>query len=156
MKRFKTVKIIAAVFAAILCAAACFALAACGEEEDTKYDVAIRVGCSDGEIYEFPVGEDKKHIEIAYDGTERTYWVESYNLPDHPEWSNIWFEPSFTGRNTFEVGILYGNEQSIANDSWLYVVDNVCERGTYSVSIEASEISTLWDYRRITLYIMIK
>ena len=37
------------------------------ETEETKYDVAIRVKCSDGEIYEFPVGEDEKHITIPYD-----------------------------------------------------------------------------------------
>ena len=30
-----------------------------GDDEDKKYDVAIRIGCSDGNIYEFPVGEDE-------------------------------------------------------------------------------------------------
>lgn len=42
-----------------------FTLLGCnGAEEDKKYEVAIRVGCSDGEVYEFAVGEYEKRIII--------------------------------------------------------------------------------------------
>ena len=48
------------IFSVILCAITalclCFAFAACGEQQNeqngqTKYDVSIRVACSDGEVY---------------------------------------------------------------------------------------------------------
>lgn len=98
----KVWRLISILVVAVCCA--CLALAAC-EEKESKYDVAIRVACSDGNIYEFPVGEDEKHVTIPYDGIERTYWVDSYNLPDHPRWSDDWFSPSGEGANVFGISI---------------------------------------------------
>ena len=87
----------------------CMTLSSCEEqdEEQSKYDVAIRVACSDGEIYEFPVGEDEKHVAIPYDGTERTYWVDSYNLPDHPRYGDEWLSPNGEGANVFGKTMTY-------------------------------------------------
>ena len=45
----------------LLCVVTVFlavAICGCSDDKEKKYDVAIRVGCSDGNIYEFPVGEN--------------------------------------------------------------------------------------------------
>ncbi len=147
MRRIKT---FLCVVIAVLSVLGIAALAGCTEEE-TKYDVAIRVACSDGTTYDFPVGTDERHITIPYDGTERTFWVDKFNLPDHPRWSDEWIFPSGEGANVFHISILYGTEES-----WLYEVDNVYERGRYSVAIQADSTSDLWYFRSCRLYITVE
>ena len=117
------------------------------ETEETKYDVAIRVKCSDGEIYEFPVGEDEKHITIPYDGKERSYWVDSYNLPDRPRYGDEWFSPSSEGANVFE--IIIGKEGTVGE------IEKVCDRGVYCVNTYADSTSTLWNFRHVWLFITV-
>lgn len=92
--KFRTKKLVAIFLMLIVMLVAClgisFSFAACGEK---LYDVEIRVGCSDGKIYEFPIGTDELHVTIPYDGIERTYWVDSYHLVDHPGltgWRTLW------------------------------------------------------------------
>lgn len=61
------------------------------KNENKTYDVAIRVKCSDGEIYEFSFGEREKHIEIPYDGVSRTFEVSKYWLKgyEYDGWLDI-------------------------------------------------------------------
>ena len=126
-------------------------LAACGEKEDEpeKYDVAIRVGCSDGMVYEFPVGTDELHIEIPYDGVERKFGVRAYNLPDHPRWSDEWLAPSGEGANVFN------SHQSIRNEGKWVPIEFVCERGLYLYDCYADSTSDIWNFRSIKLFINI-
>lgn len=147
MKRIRT---FLCVVIAVLSVLGIAALAGCAEEE-TKYDVAIRIACSDGTTYDFPVGTDERHITIPYDGTERTFWVDKFNLPDHPRWSDDWISPSGEGANVFHISILYGTEES-----WLYEVDEMYERGRYSVAIQADSTSNLWYFRSCRLYITVE
>lgn len=144
MKKFK--RLILIIAAAVACVCMCFAFAAC-TEEDTKYDVAIRVECSDGRIYEFPVGTDELHIEIPYTGRKRTYWVDSYNLPDHLRWGNEWFSPSGEGANVFHLSIAMEGTGE---------VEGIEDRGVYCVSIEADSTSDLWNFRYVWLFITVK
>lgn len=118
-----------------------------GDDEDKKYDVAIRIGCSDGTIYEFPVGEDEKHVTIPYDGEERTFWVESYNLPDHPRYGDEWFAPSGEGANVFELHIAKEN---------IGEVRSICDEGLYCINIYADITSTLWNTRTALLFITVE
>ena len=140
-------------FAVILSVLFCGTFTACGKQQDkeTKYNVAIRVGCSDGTYVTFPVGTDEEHITLQYDGIERTYWVVSYNLPDHPRYGDDWFKPSSEGANVLELSILYGNEEN-----WLYEVDSVYKQGRYSIAILADSTSDLWYYRSCRLYITVE
>lgn len=144
------VKRILSLLIAAQCVLGAAVLCACGgeggENEETKYDVAIRVGCSDGNVYEFPVGEDEKHITIPYDGEERTYYVDSYNLPDHPRWSDDWFSPSGEGANVFSSTLGKVN-QMYDEESPKYV----CEIGEYYYSVQADSSSDLWNFRTIYL-----
>ena len=146
--KFRTKKLVAIFLMLIVVLVAClgisFSFVACGEK---LYDVEIRVGCSDGKIYEFPIGTDELHVTIPYDGIERTYWVDSYQLVDHPALPG-WFAPTGSGPNVFQLSMIYGNEQS-----WLYEVDKVCEQGRYCINIYADSTSTLWHHRSCYLFI---
>ena len=138
--------------ALFLCVMLCAAFTACGEqtEGETKYDVAICVACSDGSTYTFPVGEDEKHVTIPYDGIERTYWVDSYNLPDHPRWSDKWFSPSGEGANVFESSLGYVDQMYYEDPP-----ENVCEVGEYFYCVHADATSDIWNFRTIYLYIIV-
>lgn len=136
---------------AVLLFTICFGMfAGCsnsGKTEETKYDVAIRIGCSDGNVYEFPVGTDELHIEIPYDGIERRYGVTAYNLPKHPRWSKEWFSPSGEGANVFDLSIAKENTG---------VVKSVCEKGLYCVNTYADSTSNIWKFRHVKLFITVK
>lgn len=138
--------------ALILCLMCCMPLSSCEEqdEEQRKYDVAIRVACNDGEIYEFPVGEDEKHVTIPYDGTERTYWVDSYNLPDHPRYGDEWLSPSGEGSNVFDASLGKVHQMYYEEPP-----EYVCEKGEYFFYVRADSTSDLWNPRTIYLYITI-
>ncbi|HIR66554.1 MAG TPA: hypothetical protein IAB94_00730 [Candidatus Coproplasma avicola] len=149
------------IFSVILCAITalclCFTFAACGGQQNeqngqTKYDVSIRVACSDGEVYEFPVGEDEKHITIPYDGVERTYWVKEYNLPDHPRYSDDWFSPSGEGANVFGRTMTYCPPGGL-NQSYTGPVKEI---GKYCVTIYADSTSDLWYFRSIYLFVTVE
>lgn len=134
------------VFTAFLAVAIC----GCADDKDKKYDVAIRVGCSDGNVYEFPVGEDEKHITIPYDGIERTYWVDSYNLPDHPRYGDDWFSPSGEGANVFDSSLGKVHQKYDEKPP-----EYVCEKGEYFYSVHADSTANLWNFRTIYLYITV-
>ena len=149
-------KFLLVILATIAALCLCLGIAACGGQQNeqngqTKYDVSIRVACSDGEVYEFPVGTDEKHITIPYDGVERTYWVKEYNLPDHPRYSDDWFSPSGEGANVFGRTMTYcppgGVNQSYSG--------SVKEVGEYCISIYADSTSDLWNFRSIYLFITV-
>ncbi|MGN0823870.1 MAG: hypothetical protein ACI4MB_02235 [Candidatus Coproplasma sp.] len=122
-----------------------------GCNQGKKYDVAIRIGCSDGNVYEFPVGTDEMHIEIPYDGVERRYGVKAYNLPDHPRWSKEWFSPSGEGANVFSLGdYLYGD-----GERWATTVKRVLEQGCYCITVHADSSSNIWNPRTVQLFITV-
>ena len=53
-------KVLSVIFAVLVMLSVCFSVTACADEKDKKYDVAMRIKCTDGNVYEFPVGEDEK------------------------------------------------------------------------------------------------
>lgn len=145
-------KLLSIILSAVAALCLCLGLAACADgTEETKYDVAIRVACSDGGIYEFPVGTDEKHVTIPYDGAERTYWVDSYNLPNHPRWSDDWFSPSGEGANVFGKTMSYCPPGGL-NQSYTGPVKEI---GEYCIVIEADSTSDLWKFRAIYLFVTI-
>ena len=145
-------KVIVTLMSIMIMLIAVMGLAACGGKDDKpeKYDVAIRVGCSDGTVYEFPVGKDELHIEIPYDGVERKFGVRAYNLPDHPRWSDEWFSPKGEGAQVFGVRLVYTNQSGV-NETVLSAV----LPGEYCLNISAPAAGD-WNYRRIWLFITIK
>ena len=115
-------------------------LSLCGcNDKDKKYDVTMKIRCKTKNEYGSVITEEEEWIftpdvselrtEREYDGLEHTYYLDTFNLPDHPRWSDTWFTPQGEGPNVFSKGLLYGD-----GEKWLYEVDNVCERSAVKVS----------------------
>lgn len=128
----------------------CF-LVGCNIKKAKKYDVTMKVVCSTGEEWIFTPDVEELHWEFEYDGIERTFFVDKYNLAKHPRWGEQWFEPSYNGHNVFhsylgKVGQMYYEEDPLA----LY------ERGEYYYVAETDDTSVLFKFRSIILYVTIK
>ena len=138
----------------ITCAAGC-------DDKDKKYDGSMRIVCSqliDGERvgrfgeYVFTPDIEEMHIEREYDGNEYVYYLEKYNLPDHPELRYEWLEPGFGGANVFTSYLNWVHVYLPADEA----PKTVCEKGEYLFSVAASSTSNIWNYRNIDLYITVK
>ena len=137
----------------ITCAAGC-------NDKDKKYDVSMRIVCSqliDGERvgrfgeYVFTPDIEEMHIEREYDGNEYVYYLEKYNLPDHPELRYEWIKPDFDGPNVFTSYLDFVDRN--VNDE---PPETVCEPGEYRFTVLARRTSILWNFRNIILYITVK
>ena len=113
-----------------------------------------RVRAADGSLGAFlrtyPVKSAGSPV-MLYDGTERTFWVDKFNLPDHPRWSDEWISPSGEGANVFQINYLYISPNGDYNNDRV-----VCDQGDYVLTIMADSTSDLWYYRACELYITVK
>ncbi len=143
-----------AIFIALAIFTSCL-LVACDfkkeDDKDKKYDVAIKVKCSDGKEWIFQPGTDELYYEYDYDGIERTFWVSKYNLVNHPQWGDKWFDLNGSGANTFTSSLGKVNQMYYEEDP-----KSVCEKGKYYYSIQADATSNLWNFRSIRLFITVK
>ena len=105
-------------------------VAGCSNDEEKKYDVAIRVACSDGTVYEFPVGKEEKHITIPYDGTKRTFKVKEYRLEGY---SDHWLD--IVGPNDYKFDITYLQYIGGENYAVLDSINGISEKGSYIIQI---------------------
>ena len=119
--------------------------AGCGNKEEKKYDVTIKVKNNFGNEWIFTPDINELTYEFEYTGEEMRFGVDSYNLPDHPDWGDKWFGLTGEGPNVFKVGsYLYGD-----GEKWTTTVNRVLERGNYCICIEAMGTSDLWNYRAV-------
>ena len=130
----------------------CFLFTGCKKESDEnkKYDVSIKVKNNFDSEWIFEPGVNELTYKFDYTGKEMRFWVDSYNLPKHPRWSNKWFEPNTSGANVFQasygkVGQMYYEEDP----------KFICERGEYYYRIYADSTSDLWNSRTVFLYITV-
>ena len=121
-----------------------------GDKGNGKYDVTIRIACDDEstETWVFTPDVEEIRIEREYDGQEHRYYIDAYQLVDHPRWSDTWFDPYPYGANVFDGSLAYRNQ-----DGQVSIVKKVKECGEYCFNIHASETSNLWNFRSIDLYI---
>ena len=128
----------------------CFSFVGCGKEK--KYDVSIKVVNNNGGTWIFTPDIDVLRYEFEYTGEEMRFWIDSWNLPDHPRWKNEWFAPNTSGANVFHKSMLYtapGEKRQV----WRGPVK---ERGEYIILCEADSTSDLWYFRAVYLYVTIK
>ena len=136
----------------------CIGFVACKEpsgqtgSQNQKYDVSIRVACDDGNSWVFTPDVDEIRIERNYDGNEHRYYVQAYQLPEHPQFGDTWLSPSGEGANIFHFSILYTDP----NGKQSTELRKVKDRGEYAILISAGSTSDLWKYRKIILYVMVK
>ena len=132
----------------------CFLFTGCKKESDEnkKYDVSIKVKNNFDSEWIFEPGVNELTYTFDYTGKEMRFWVDSYNLPKHPRWSNEWFTPDSSGANVFHKSMLYtapGEKRQV----WRGPVK---ERGEYIILCEADSTSDLWYFRAVYLYVTIK
>ena len=151
MKKIKGSKIHITFFLVVFCLLFAFMpVAGCSNDEEKKYDVAIRVACSNVNIYEFPVGEDEKHITIPYDGTKRTFKVKEYRLEGC--YSDRWVDILQQTDARFDMNCLQIVEGHVNQE-----LDSIVEPGNYCIRIRTGPaIMSLTDYTEWSLYIKIK
>ena len=130
----------------------CFLFTGCKKESDEnkKYDVSIKVKNNFDSEWIFEPGVEKLYYTFEYTGKEMRFWIDSWNLPKHPRWSNEWFKPNTSGANVFQadygkIGQMYYEEDP----------KFICERGEYYYRIYADSTSDLWNSRRVFLFITV-
>ena len=128
----------------------CFCLTGCGEQEDKKYDVTIKITNNFGSEWIFTPDVSELTYEFEFTGEEMYFYVDSYNLPEHPQWSKKWFAPSGEGADTFDASYGKVNQRYDEEDPIC-----ICERGEYFFYVRANDTSDLWNARTIRLYITV-
>lgn len=148
MKKFFKRFLLAGLFAAVF-ALAFSAFTGCSDAEQ-KYDVSIKVVNNYGQEWIFTPDIDELYYVFEYTGEEMTFGVESYNLPDHPEWGDEWLSVSGAIEGSFLSNLGYVNQRYDEEDP-----ESVCDKGEYFFHVEMNS-SDLWDYRSVILYITVK
>ena len=148
-------------FLLILCTGLCSA--GCGEDsgKPKKYDATVKIYCkADGGRAGFGDGSDyctewvfspdvnEMHIEQEYDGREYRFYVYSYQLEKHPEWSKFWLNPD--GHNGFYTSLHYVNQRYDQPSP-----EVICERGEYYYTFQTDTVSQFIEFRTIYLYVTV-
>lgn len=124
-----------------------------GDKGNGKYDVTIRIACDDEstETWVFTPDVEEIRIEREYDGQEHRYYIDAYQLVDHPRWSDMWLDPyPYSNWVIFHKNMLYSNEEGVQEDN-----NTICQVGTYCIIITADDTDQV-QFRSIRLYIVIK
>ncbi len=128
-------RVISILAAAVIISCGAVFASSCAEDDTEKtYDVAIRVSCTDGKIYEFPVGTNELSYEIPYTGKGRDFTVEEYQYDGRPGFEDLWITPNMY-RGDFSVDILfYVEDEGYLNIDLLGIKEPI-ERGKYILQV---------------------
>ena len=136
---------------------ACLAVAGCNNnndnsnsDENKKYDVTIKIKNNLGSEWIFTPDIKELYYEFEYTGRQMKFYLDSYNLPDHPRWSNEWFNPTGEGANVFSTSYLYTDLDGKQSEPRA-----VLEKGDYVFSCSARATSDLWKFRTVHLFITV-
>lgn len=129
----------------------CFCLTGCGDNKKSKkYDVTIKITNNFGSEWVFTPDVSELTYEFEYTGEEMYFYVDSYNLSEHPRWSEKWFSPSGEGADVFDSSYGKVNQRYDEEDPIC-----ICEKGEYYFYVRASDTSDLWNARTVRLYITV-
>ena len=128
-------RVISILAAAVIISCGAVFASSCAEDDTEKtYDVAIRVSCTDGKIYEFPVDTNELSYEIPYTGKGRDFTVEEYQYDGRPGFEGLWITPNMY-RGDFSVDILfYVEDEGYLNIDLLGIKEPI-ERGKYILKV---------------------
>lgn len=131
----------------VFCIGLCFA--GCGNKEEKKYDVTIKVKNNFGNEWIFTPDINELTYEFEYTGEEMYFGVDSYNLPDHPDWGDKWFGLTGEGPNVFSSVRQYCPPGGV----YASFDGPVKEIGLYHMCFMADSTSNLWNFRSVHFYI---
>lgn len=141
-------------FAALfLCVTLCVSFAGCGGE--TKYDVSIKVVNTLGDEFIFTPDVDELSATYEYTGEDVWYYVDSYQMPDHPEYGDIWLEPMQQGYDYISMHGVYEAPDGSTTDITAPTFRCTNARGEYGFNIYIADSSVSWYGRVMNLYITI-
>lgn len=144
-------KFLLVILATIATLCLCFAFAACGGE--TKYDVSIKVVNTLGDEFIFTPDVNEISATYEYTGEDVGYYVESYNMPDHPKYGDIWLEPLQQGYDYISMHGVYTAPDGSTTDITANRVTN--KIGRYAFNVYIGNDSESWYGRNMCLYITI-
>ena len=145
-------KLLRVISFAVVMMCLCMGIVACGGE--TKYEVSIKVVNTLGDEFIFTPDVDEISRTFKYTGEDVWYYVDSYQMPDHPKYGDIWLEPMQQG---YDYISMYGLYTAADGSTTSLTVENrfTKERGEYVFNVYIPDSSVSWYRRNIFLYITI-
>ena len=129
----------------------CLSIAAC--VDDGKYDISIKVVNTQGDEFIFTPDVDEISATYQYTGEDVWYYVDAYNMPDHPKYGDIWLEPMQQGYDYISMFGLYTAPDGSTTDITARRCTN--SRGEYAFNVYIPDSSVSWHRRNLCLYITI-
>lgn len=145
MKVKKTVSVVTAFLLTVI---ALLSFTGC-KQEDSKYDVAIKVANNYGMEWVFEPGVDELYYEFDYTGEDMTFGVDAYYVYGDPHIGDRWLDCAGAAINYFHSRLGYNSL-----DGTTPQMDSVAEKGDYCYTVHADGNSS-WNYRSVRLYITV-
>ena len=145
-------KLLRVISFAVVMMCLCMGIVACGGE--TKYEVSIKVVNTLGDEFIFTPDVDEISRTFKYTGEDVWYYVDSYQMPEHPKYGDIWLEPM---QQEYDYISMYGLYTASDGSTTSLTVENrfTKERGEYVFNVYIPDSSVSWYGRNIFLYITI-
>ena len=145
-------KLLRVISFAVVMMCLCMGVVACGGK--TKYEVSIKVVNTLGDEFIFTPDVDEISRTFKYTGEDVWYYVDSYQMPDHPKYGDIWLEPMQQG---YDYISMYGLYTASDGSTTSLTVENrfTKERGEYVFNVYIPDSSVSWYGRSMCLYITI-
>lgn len=140
-----------AMLATFVLVAFCAVFSACAG--DRKYEVSIKVVNTLGDEFIFTPEVDEISRTFEYTGEDVWYYVDSYNMPDHPKYGDIWLEPMQQGYDYISMHGIYTAPDGSTTDITARRCTNA--KGRYGFNIYIADSSVSWYGRVMNLYITI-
>ena len=144
-------KLLRVISFAVVMLCLCMGIAACGGE--TKYEVSIKVVNTLGDEFIFTPDVDELSATYEYTGEDVGYYVDCYQMPDHPKYGDIWLEPMQQGYDYISMYGVYTASDGSTTDITANRVTN--KIGRYAFNVYIGQDSESWYGRNMCLYITI-
>ena len=149
----KLVKSLFASLVALACLTLCLFISACGG--DKKYEVSIKVVNTAGDEFIFTPDVDEISRTFEYTGEDVWYYVDSYQMPDHPKYGDIWLEPMQQGYDFISMYGLYTAADGSTTEITAPALRCTNAKGRYAFNVYIPDSSVSWYGRNMCLYITI-
>ena len=144
-------KLLRVISFAVVMLCLCMGIAACGGK--TKYEVSIKVVNTLGDEFIFTPDVDELSATYEYTGEDVGYYVDCYQMPEHPKYGDIWLEPMQQGYDYISMYGVYTAPDGSTTDITANRVTN--KIGRYAFNVYIGQDSESWYGRNMCLYITI-
>lgn len=146
-------KLLRVISFAVVMLCLCMGIAACGGK--TKYEVSIKVVNTLGDEFIFTPDVDELSATYEYTGEDVGYYVDCYQMPEHPKYGDIWLEHMQQGYDYISMHGVYEAPDGSTVDITAPALRCTNARGEYGFNIYIADSSVSWYGRVMNLYITI-